>query len=107
MPGISPHALTGRLRQFETHGIVIRTAYAEIPHASSTSSPPSVRGCATSSTPWVPGLRRSPSPSPTPSPDTAAGATYSRRAGQSLPQGVVVVVMDDLVEAQPQPVLGQ
>ncbi len=31
LPGISPHTLTSRLRQFETHGIVIRTAYAEIP----------------------------------------------------------------------------
>jgi hypothetical protein len=39
-------------------------------------------------------------------PDTAAGATPSGLAGQSLPQGVVVVVVDDLVEAQPQPVLG-
>lgn len=31
LPGISPHTLTSRLRQFETHGIVIRTTYAEIP----------------------------------------------------------------------------
>ncbi|WP_307678471.1 helix-turn-helix domain-containing protein [Streptomyces sp. V4I2] len=31
LPGISPHTLTSRLRQFERHGIVIRTAYAEIP----------------------------------------------------------------------------
>ncbi|MFC8663899.1 winged helix-turn-helix transcriptional regulator [Streptomyces sp. NPDC057199] len=31
LPGISPHTLTSRLRQFETHGIVTRTAYAEIP----------------------------------------------------------------------------
>ncbi|WP_328412557.1 helix-turn-helix transcriptional regulator [Streptomyces violaceus] len=31
LPGISPHTLTSRLRQFEPHGIVIRTAYAEIP----------------------------------------------------------------------------
>ncbi|MFF5979434.1 winged helix-turn-helix transcriptional regulator [Streptomyces olindensis] len=31
LPGISPHTLTSRLRQFETHGIVTRTSYAEIP----------------------------------------------------------------------------
>jgi DNA-binding HxlR family transcriptional regulator len=31
LPGISPHTLTSRLRQFETHGIVTRTTYAEIP----------------------------------------------------------------------------
>ncbi|AZK96976.1 transcriptional regulator [Streptomyces tsukubensis] len=31
LPGISPHTLTSRLRQFETHGIVTRTAHAEIP----------------------------------------------------------------------------
>jgi DNA-binding HxlR family transcriptional regulator len=31
LPGISPHTLTSRLRQFETHGIVTRHAYAEIP----------------------------------------------------------------------------
>ncbi|NUP19631.1 MAG: helix-turn-helix transcriptional regulator [Streptomyces sp.] len=31
LPGISPHTLTSRLRQFERHGIVLRTAYAEIP----------------------------------------------------------------------------
>ncbi len=31
LPGISPHTLTSRLRQFETYGIVTRTAYAEIP----------------------------------------------------------------------------
>jgi len=31
LPGISPHTLTSRLRQFERHGIVTRTAYAEIP----------------------------------------------------------------------------
>jgi DNA-binding HxlR family transcriptional regulator len=31
LPGISPHTLTSRLRQFERHGIVIRTAYPEIP----------------------------------------------------------------------------
>ncbi|MGQ4386535.1 winged helix-turn-helix transcriptional regulator [Streptomyces sp. SAS_270] len=31
LPGISPHTLTSRLRQFERHGIVVRTAYAEIP----------------------------------------------------------------------------
>ncbi|MFI6850913.1 winged helix-turn-helix transcriptional regulator [Streptomyces sp. NPDC050416] len=31
LPGISPHTLTSRLRQFETHAIVIRTTYAEIP----------------------------------------------------------------------------
>ena len=32
LPGISPHTLTSRLRQFERHGIVTRTTYAEIPH---------------------------------------------------------------------------
>ncbi|NJP31881.1 winged helix-turn-helix transcriptional regulator [Micromonospora thermarum] len=31
LPGISPHTLTSRLRQFETYGIVIRTTYPEIP----------------------------------------------------------------------------
>ncbi|WP_405742171.1 helix-turn-helix transcriptional regulator [Streptomyces sp. NBC_00028] len=31
LPGISPPTLTSRLRQFERHGIVLRTAYAEIP----------------------------------------------------------------------------
>ncbi|MFH8370657.1 winged helix-turn-helix transcriptional regulator [Streptomyces sp. NPDC018031] len=31
LPGISPHTLTSRLRQFATHGIVTRTTYAEIP----------------------------------------------------------------------------
>jgi DNA-binding HxlR family transcriptional regulator len=31
LPGISPHTLTSRLRQFERHGIVTRTSYAEIP----------------------------------------------------------------------------
>lgn len=31
LPGISPHTLTSRLRQFETHGIVTRRAYAEVP----------------------------------------------------------------------------
>ncbi|MER6563968.1 helix-turn-helix domain-containing protein [Streptomyces sp. NPDC001027] len=31
LPGISPHTLTSRLRQFERHGIVTRTTYAEIP----------------------------------------------------------------------------
>ncbi|MDX3128601.1 winged helix-turn-helix transcriptional regulator [Streptomyces europaeiscabiei] len=31
LPGISPYTLTSRLRQFETHGNVVRTAYAEIP----------------------------------------------------------------------------
>ncbi|MDX2697067.1 transcriptional regulator [Streptomyces ipomoeae] len=31
LPGISPHTLTSRLRQFEVHGIVTRTTYAEIP----------------------------------------------------------------------------
>jgi DNA-binding HxlR family transcriptional regulator len=31
LPGISPHTLTSRLRQFEENGIVTRTAYAEIP----------------------------------------------------------------------------
>lgn len=31
LPGISPHTLTSRLRQFEKYGIVTRTAYSEIP----------------------------------------------------------------------------
>ncbi|MBL3683754.1 winged helix-turn-helix transcriptional regulator [Leucobacter aridicollis] len=31
LPGISPHTLTSRLRQFETHGLVTRTVYAEVP----------------------------------------------------------------------------
>ncbi|MET8977459.1 helix-turn-helix domain-containing protein [Streptomyces sp. NPDC004539] len=31
LPGISPHTLTSRLRQFERHGLVTRTAYGEIP----------------------------------------------------------------------------
>jgi DNA-binding HxlR family transcriptional regulator len=31
LPGISPHTLTSRLRQFETCGLVTRTVYAEIP----------------------------------------------------------------------------
>lgn len=31
LPGISPHTLTSRLRQFEASGIVTRTAYPEIP----------------------------------------------------------------------------
>ncbi|MEU5163761.1 helix-turn-helix domain-containing protein [Streptomyces sp. NPDC020875] len=31
LPGISPHTLTSRLRQFETHGIVTRTVHAEVP----------------------------------------------------------------------------
>lgn len=31
LPGISAHTLTSRLRRFETHGLVTRTAYAEIP----------------------------------------------------------------------------
>ncbi|MGO4105491.1 winged helix-turn-helix transcriptional regulator [Leifsonia sp. YAF41] len=31
LPGISAHTLTNRLRLFETHGIVTRTAYPEIP----------------------------------------------------------------------------
>ncbi|WP_210251530.1 MULTISPECIES: winged helix-turn-helix transcriptional regulator [Pseudomonadota] len=31
LPGISAHTLTHRLRRFETHGLVIRTAYAETP----------------------------------------------------------------------------
>ncbi|MFE7698967.1 winged helix-turn-helix transcriptional regulator [Microbacterium keratanolyticum] len=31
LPGISAHTLTGRLRRFERHGIVTRTAFAEIP----------------------------------------------------------------------------
>ncbi|MFH8498955.1 winged helix-turn-helix transcriptional regulator [Streptomyces coeruleorubidus] len=30
LPGISPHTLASRLRQFERHGIVTRTTYAEI-----------------------------------------------------------------------------
>ncbi len=31
LPGISPHTLTSRLRQFEAHRLVTRTAYAEVP----------------------------------------------------------------------------
>jgi DNA-binding HxlR family transcriptional regulator len=31
LPGISAHTLTNRLRRFEAHGLVTRTAYAEIP----------------------------------------------------------------------------
>lgn len=31
LPGISAHTLTSRLRKFESHGLVTRTAYAEIP----------------------------------------------------------------------------
>lgn len=31
LPGISAHTLTNRLRRFEAHGIVTRTAYPEIP----------------------------------------------------------------------------
>ncbi|MCT4357839.1 helix-turn-helix transcriptional regulator [Streptomyces sp. Je 1-79] len=31
LPRISPHTLTSRLRQFETYGLVTRTAYPEIP----------------------------------------------------------------------------
>ncbi|MEV7174609.1 helix-turn-helix domain-containing protein [Streptomyces sp. NPDC093224] len=31
LPGISPHTLTRRLRQFQSSGIVVRTAYPEIP----------------------------------------------------------------------------
>ncbi|MFG2196729.1 winged helix-turn-helix transcriptional regulator [Streptomyces sp. NPDC048639] len=31
LPGISPHTLTSRLRQFEANGIVTRTAFPEIP----------------------------------------------------------------------------
>jgi DNA-binding HxlR family transcriptional regulator len=31
LPNISPHRLTSRMRQFERHGIVTRTTYAEIP----------------------------------------------------------------------------
>lgn len=31
LPGISAHTLTNRLRKFESHGLVTRTAYAEIP----------------------------------------------------------------------------
>ncbi|MBD8608140.1 helix-turn-helix transcriptional regulator [Aeromicrobium fastidiosum] len=31
LPGISAHTLTHRLKRFEAHGLVTRTAYAEIP----------------------------------------------------------------------------
>lgn len=31
LPGIIPHTLTSRLRQFQRHGIVTRTPFAEIP----------------------------------------------------------------------------
>lgn len=31
LDGISAHTLTNRLRKFETHGLVTRTAYPEIP----------------------------------------------------------------------------
>ncbi|MET9390866.1 helix-turn-helix domain-containing protein [Streptomyces sp. NPDC006624] len=31
LPGISPHTLTSRLRQFERYGVVTRTTYAEVP----------------------------------------------------------------------------
>lgn len=31
LPGISAHTLTERLRKFEKHGLVTRTAYAETP----------------------------------------------------------------------------
>ncbi|MGW2202729.1 winged helix-turn-helix transcriptional regulator [Streptomyces sp. NPDC001774] len=31
LPRISPHTLTSRLRQFETYGLVTRTAFPEIP----------------------------------------------------------------------------
>ncbi|WGD38179.1 helix-turn-helix domain-containing protein [Lysinibacter sp. HNR] len=31
LPGISPHTLTSRLRNFEHYGIVTRTVYPEIP----------------------------------------------------------------------------
>lgn len=31
LPGISAHTLSDRLKRFEAHGIVTRTAYAEIP----------------------------------------------------------------------------
>ena len=31
LPGISAHTLTSRLRAFEKHGLVTRTAYSEIP----------------------------------------------------------------------------
>ncbi|MEU5154651.1 helix-turn-helix domain-containing protein [Glycomyces sp. NPDC021274] len=31
LPGISPHTLTRRLRQFETYGLVTRTSFPEIP----------------------------------------------------------------------------
>ncbi|GAA1320450.1 winged helix-turn-helix transcriptional regulator [Leucobacter albus] len=31
LPGISPHTLTSRLRQFEAHALVTRTVYAEVP----------------------------------------------------------------------------
>ncbi|WP_336249130.1 helix-turn-helix domain-containing protein [Stomatohabitans albus] len=31
LPGISAHTLTSRLRKFETHGVITRTAHAEVP----------------------------------------------------------------------------
>lgn len=31
LPGISAHTLSGRLKRFEAHGLVTRTAYPEIP----------------------------------------------------------------------------
>lgn len=31
LDGISAHTLTNRLRKFQTHGLVIRTSYPEIP----------------------------------------------------------------------------
>ncbi|MFF5979478.1 hypothetical protein ACFY78_11585 [Streptomyces olindensis] len=43
---MGPHTLTSRLRQYEKQGLVTRTAYAEIPHASSTASPQSARNLA-------------------------------------------------------------
>ncbi|MGA5207401.1 winged helix-turn-helix transcriptional regulator [Streptomyces variegatus] len=30
LPGIRPHTLTSRLRQFETHGIVTRTVLSQV-----------------------------------------------------------------------------
>lgn len=60
LPGISPHTLTSRLRQFENHAIVIRTTYAEMPPRVEYRLTPSARGCATFSTPWRPGPIRCP-----------------------------------------------
>lgn len=74
LPGISPHTLTSRLRQFETHGIVIRTAYAEIPPRVEYRLTPSARTYARFSTPWRPGPSRFPPRRPSPrSPAEGAG----------------------------------